>query len=139
MVRAGISRQLALWAKAGGAIVAKKQAAATTRNPRIGAGSAGYGCGNAVCGAARIAAFARRVAVRWAGSDELRLAPAGVGMPRCPPAAQVQNAQYILGSFGSDFDLRRFGLALAARGNKSAKKRALIAVARKLVVLLHRL
>ena len=35
--------------------------------------------------------------------------------------------------------LRRFGLALAARGNKSAKKRALIAVARKLAVLLHRL
>jgi transposase len=51
----------------------------------------------------------------------------------------VQSAQYILGPFGSDCDLRRFGLALAARGNKSAKKRALIAVARKLAVLLHRL
>ncbi len=51
----------------------------------------------------------------------------------------VQSAQYILGPFGKDCDLRRFGLCLAARGNKSAKKRALIAVARKLAVLLHRL
>ena len=51
----------------------------------------------------------------------------------------VQSAQYILGPFGKDCDLRRFGLVLAARGNKSAKKRALIAVARKLAVLLHRL
>lgn len=51
----------------------------------------------------------------------------------------VQSAQYILGPFGTDCDLKRFGLALAARGNKSAKKRALIAVARKLAVLLHRL
>lgn len=51
----------------------------------------------------------------------------------------VQSAQYILGPFGTDCDLRRFGLAMAARGNKSAKKRALIAVARKLAVLLHRL
>jgi transposase len=40
---------------------------------------------------------------------------------------------------GSDCDLRRFGLALAARGDKSARKRALIAVARKLAILLHRL
>jgi transposase len=51
----------------------------------------------------------------------------------------VQSAQYIMGPFGKDSDLRRFGLALAARGRKSAKKRALIAVARKLAVLLHRL
>ncbi len=51
----------------------------------------------------------------------------------------VQSAQYILGPFGTDCDLKRFGLALAARGSKSAKKRALIAVARKLAVLLHRL
>jgi len=51
----------------------------------------------------------------------------------------VQSAQYILGAFGKDSDLRRFGLALASRGRKSAKKRAVIAVARKLAVLLHRL
>ena len=48
-------------------------------------------------------------------------------------------AQYILGPFGPDSDLRRWGLALAIRGGKSAKKRAVIAVARKLAVLLHRL
>lgn len=51
----------------------------------------------------------------------------------------VQSAQYILGPFGKDCDLRRFGQALSARGERSAKKRAVIAVARKLAVLLHRL
>ena len=45
----------------------------------------------------------------------------------------------MLGPFGPDTDLRRWGLALAARGRKNAKKRALVAVARKLAVLLHRL
>jgi transposase len=51
----------------------------------------------------------------------------------------VQSAQYILGPFGPDCDLRRFGQALSARGERNAKKRAVIAVARKLAVLLHRL
>ena len=51
----------------------------------------------------------------------------------------VQSAQYVLGPFGPDCDLRRFGLALSARGERNAKKRAVIAVARKLAVLLHRL
>jgi transposase len=51
----------------------------------------------------------------------------------------VLAAQYILGAFGPDTDLRRFGLRLAARGGKAAKKRAAVAVARKLAVLLHRL
>ncbi len=51
----------------------------------------------------------------------------------------VQGGQYILGPFAPDSDLRRFGLALEARGGKHAKKRAVIAVARKLAVLLHRL
>lgn len=51
----------------------------------------------------------------------------------------VQGAHYILGPFGADSDLRRWGLSLAARGGKRAKKRAIIAVARKLAVLLHRL
>ena len=51
----------------------------------------------------------------------------------------VQGAQYILGKFGPDTDLRRWGLKLAARGGKNAKKRAVVAVARKLAVLLHRL
>jgi len=48
-------------------------------------------------------------------------------------------SQYILGTFGPDCDLRRFGLKLAARGGKNAKRRAVVAVARKLSVLLHRL
>jgi len=51
----------------------------------------------------------------------------------------VQAAHYILGPFGPDSDLRRFGLAMAERGGQRAKKRAVIAVARKLAVLLHRL
>jgi len=51
----------------------------------------------------------------------------------------VQGAHYILGSFGQDSDLRRWGLKLAERGGKNAKKRAVIAVARKLAVLLHKL
>jgi transposase len=51
----------------------------------------------------------------------------------------VGSAQYILGPFGPDCDLRRWGLRLAERGGKNAKKRAVIAVARKLAVLLHRL
>lgn len=51
----------------------------------------------------------------------------------------VSAGQYILGPFGEDCDLRRFGLRLAARGGKNAKRRAVVAVARKLSVLLHRL
>jgi transposase len=51
----------------------------------------------------------------------------------------VGSAHYILGPFGVDCDLRRYGLAIAARGGKNARKRAAVAVARKLAVLLHRL
>jgi transposase len=51
----------------------------------------------------------------------------------------VQSAHYILGPFGMDSDLRRWGLELCKRGGKAAKKRARIAVARKLSVLMHRL
>jgi transposase len=51
----------------------------------------------------------------------------------------VQCAHYILGPFGQDSDLRSFGLRLAERGGKNGKKRAVVAVARKLAVLLHRL
>jgi len=51
----------------------------------------------------------------------------------------VGSAQYILGPFGPDTALRRHGLSIAARGGKNSKKRAAVAVARKLAVLLHRL
>jgi transposase len=51
----------------------------------------------------------------------------------------VQSSQHILGRKGKDSDLRRHGLRIAARGGKNGKKRAIVAVARKLAVLLHRL
>ena len=51
----------------------------------------------------------------------------------------VSSAHYILGPFGSDSDLRRHGQKIASRGGKNAKKRAAVAVARKLCVLVHRL
>ena len=51
----------------------------------------------------------------------------------------VSSAHYILGPFGSDSDLRRHGEKIARRAGKNAKKRAAVAVARKLSVLLHRL
>lgn len=50
----------------------------------------------------------------------------------------VQSANYILGPFGTDCTLRRWGLSKAA-GGKGNRKRAVIAVARKLSVMLHRL
>ena len=52
----------------------------------------------------------------------------------------VSSAHYVLGHFfGEDSDLRRHGEKIAQRGGKNAKKRAVVAVARKLSVLLHRL
>ena len=51
----------------------------------------------------------------------------------------VQALQHILGPFGEDSDLRRWGLRLAERGGRNGKKRAVIAVARKLAILLHHL
>jgi transposase len=51
----------------------------------------------------------------------------------------VQGAHLILNQRGPDTDLKRWGLKLASHGGKNAKKRAVVAVARKLAVLLHRL
>ena len=51
----------------------------------------------------------------------------------------VGSAHYILGPFAQDSDLRRHGLKIAERGGKNAKKRAVVAVARKLCVVLHHL
>ena len=75
---------------------------------------------------------------RQSGSSdpELRISKAG---DRDVRKLLVQSAQYILGPFGKDCDLRRKGLAMAARGNKVAKRKAVVALARKLAVLLHRL
>jgi len=51
----------------------------------------------------------------------------------------VNCAQYILGPFGKESDLRAWGLHLVGSGGKRTKKKAAIAVARKLAVMLHRL
>lgn len=52
----------------------------------------------------------------------------------------VSSAHYILSSRGPDSDLKRFGERLAARGGgRAAKKKAVVAVARKLSVLMHKL
>lgn len=67
---------------------------------------------------------------------QLRISKAGDVMLR---RLLVGSAHYILGPFGPDTDLRRCGLRLCERGGKNAKKRAAVAVARKLAVLLHRL
>jgi transposase len=51
----------------------------------------------------------------------------------------VQGAHYIISRRGQDSDLKRWGLHLAERGGKRGKKKAVVAVARKLGILLHRL
>lgn len=51
----------------------------------------------------------------------------------------VQGAHCLLRRRAPDTDLKRWGLTLCARGGKNAKKRAVVAVARKLAILLHRL
>jgi len=69
-------------------------------------------------------------------SPQLRITKTGDRMMR---KLLVQSAQYILGPFGPDSDLQRHGKNIAERGGKNGKKRAVVAVARKLAVLLHRL
>jgi transposase len=51
----------------------------------------------------------------------------------------VQGAHCILKAGAPDSDLKRWGEKLSARGGRNAKKRAIVAVARKLAILLHRL
>ena len=69
-------------------------------------------------------------------SPQLRITKAGDALVR---RYLVSAARYILGPHGEECDLRRYGEAIAARGGKNARKRAAIAVARKLAVLLHHL
>ena len=71
-----------------------------------------------------------------ASQPQLRITKRGDAMLR---RLLVGSAQYILGPFGPDCDLRRWGLRLAERGGKNAKKRAVVAVARKLAALLYTL
>lgn len=67
---------------------------------------------------------------------QLGITKAGDGFLR---KTLVNCAHHILGPHGQDSDLRRYGERICERGGKNAKKRAVIAVARKLAVLLHRL
>lgn len=69
-------------------------------------------------------------------APQLRISKAGDEFGR---RLLVSAAHYILGPFGPACDLRRYGAAIAERGGKNAKKRAVVAVARKLAVLLHQL
>ena len=69
-----------------------------------------------------------------ARAPQLRITKAGDPMLR---RLLVTSAHYVLGPFGPDTDLRRWGLGLVSRGGANAKKRAVVAVARKLATLLH--
>jgi transposase len=67
---------------------------------------------------------------------QLRITKAGDGYLRM---LLVLCAQHILGHRGAPSELREWGLNLAERGGKAAKKRAVVAVARRLAVQMHRL
>ena len=51
----------------------------------------------------------------------------------------VECANHVVGPHGKDSALRQWGLSLGARGGGHARRRAVVAVARKLAVLLHRI
>ena len=64
---------------------------------------------------------------------ELRISKAGDKYLR---KLLVSAAQYIIRPFGTECDLRSKGLQLAERGGQRAKKKAVVAIARKLAVLM---
>jgi transposase len=76
--------------------------------------------------------------IQASGDNNPQLRISKAGDPRLRRLL-LQGAHRLLGRFGADCDLRRYGLHLASRGGKAAKKRATVAVARKLAVLLHHL
>ena len=65
---------------------------------------------------------------------QLRISKAGNSYLR---RLLVSASQYALGPFGKDCDLRTRGLRLAERGGPRAKKKAVIATARKLASIMH--
>jgi len=65
---------------------------------------------------------------------QLRITKAGSGYLR---RLLVGSAHYIMGPFGPDCELRRFGMRIAISGSKKAKRRAVVAVARKLSCVMH--
>jgi transposase len=66
---------------------------------------------------------------------QLGIAKAGNGYLR---QLLVECANHVIGPHGKDSALRKWGLSLGARGGH-ARRRAVVAVARKLAVLLHRI
>ena len=86
-----------------------------------------------------VAAYLGLCPRQWESGErhaQLRITKAGDAMAR---RLLVSAAQYILGPFGPDTALRRWGLELVARGGRFPKQRAVVAVARKLAGLLHSL
>ena len=77
-----------------------------------------------------------RLAESGGSEPQLRISKAGDELGR---RLLISAAHYILGPHGPECDLRRYGERICARGGKNAKKRAVVAVARKLAVLMHRL
>jgi transposase len=71
-----------------------------------------------------------------ARDPQLRITKAGDPLVR---KLLLQCAHYILGAHGEDCDLRRWAEARVPPGDRGARKRALVAVARKLAVRMHRL
>lgn len=78
----------------------------------------------------------RRRAQSGESDPPLHITKAGNSMLR---RLLVGSAQYILGPFGPDCALRRVGERLMKNGGGNAKKRAVVAVARRLATLLHHL
>ena len=74
-----------------------------------------------------------RLRASGARTPQMSISKAGDGYTR---QLLVECAHYIMGPFGQDSDLRRFGLRLAGSDNPRQKRRATIALARKLAVLL---
>lgn len=86
-----------------------------------------------------VGAYLGLVPTQWQtgqSDPELRISKAGDAFVR---RLLVNCAQHILGPFGQDSDLRQTGQRLMQRGGKTSKKKAVIAVARKLAVLMHKL
>lgn len=86
-----------------------------------------------------VGAYLGLVPGRSDSGDQRRSLPITKQGDRSLRSLLTQCAHYILGPFGQDCELRRFGQRLAQTGGASAKRRAVIAVARKLACLLHHL
>ena len=75
--------------------------------------------------------LAPRQAQSGASDPQMRISKEGNAMAR---KLLVVAANHIMGPFGKDSDLRRHGMRIAERGGKSGRRRAKVAVARRLAV-----